>query len=116
MCACVSCVLRAARALAAAAAFSQPLHHTQQKTQHKQEWDKIWAINKKNIDPVCPRHTAIEAEGRVLVTLSNGPSELEVRSGLDNNSWQMSTGNRYTLTSCWLHGSLSLLPTRCPCL
>ena len=35
MCACVSCVLRAARALAAAAAFSQPLHHTQQKTQHK---------------------------------------------------------------------------------
>ena len=46
-----------------------------------QEWDKIWTINKKNIDPVCPRHTAVEAEGKVLVTLSNGPSELEVRLG-----------------------------------
>eukprot|EP00195_Chlamydomonas_chlamydogama_P010601 CAMPEP_0202902822 /NCGR_PEP_ID=MMETSP1392-20130828/17067_1 /ASSEMBLY_ACC=CAM_ASM_000868 /TAXON_ID=225041 /ORGANISM="Chlamydomonas chlamydogama, Strain SAG 11-48b" /LENGTH=734 /DNA_ID=CAMNT_0049589629 /DNA_START=191 /DNA_END=2395 /DNA_ORIENTATION=- len=43
-----------------------------------QEWDKIWTINKKNIDPVCPRHTAVDVEGRVPVTLSNGPSELEV--------------------------------------
>lgn len=42
-----------------------------------QEWDKIWTINKKNIDPVCPRHTAIDAEARVPVTLSGGPSEVE---------------------------------------
>jgi len=27
-----------------------------------QEWDKIWAMNKKVIDPVCPRHTAVVAE------------------------------------------------------
>ena len=24
-----------------------------------QEWDKIWAMNKKVVDPVCPRHTAV---------------------------------------------------------
>lgn len=29
-----------------------------------QEWDKIWSINKRVIDPVCPRHTAVETEGR----------------------------------------------------
>jgi glutamyl-tRNA synthetase len=26
------------------------------------EWDKLWAINKKVIDPVAPRHTAISQE------------------------------------------------------
>jgi hypothetical protein len=39
------------------------------------EWDKLWTINKKIIDPVCPRHTAIVTEGNVLLTLSNGPQE-----------------------------------------
>ncbi|PSC73885.1 glutamyl-tRNA synthetase [Micractinium conductrix] len=42
-----------------------------------QEWDKIWAINKKVIDPVCPRHTAVEAAGRVPVRLSGGPAAPE---------------------------------------
>ncbi|XP_063220918.1 bifunctional glutamate/proline--tRNA ligase isoform X1 [Bacillus rossius redtenbacheri] len=31
------------------------------------EWDKIWAFNKKVIDPVAPRYTALEAEGRGTV-------------------------------------------------
>nr|GMC91525.1 glutamate--tRNA ligase, cytoplasmic-like [Ipomoea batatas] len=39
------------------------------------EWDKLWAINKKIIDPVCPRHTAVVEEKRVLLTLSNGPED-----------------------------------------
>lgn len=43
-----------------------------------QEWDKIWTLNKKIIDPVCPRHTAVEVDHKVLVTLLNGPPELEV--------------------------------------
>ncbi|GLC51783.1 hypothetical protein PLESTB_000547800 [Pleodorina starrii] len=43
-----------------------------------QEWDKIWTINKKLIDPVCPRHTAIEEEGKVLLKLEDGPTEPEV--------------------------------------
>lgn len=43
------------------------------------EWDKLWAINKKIIDPVCPRHTAVIEERRVLLTLSNGPDDPFVR-------------------------------------
>ncbi|ERN02087.1 hypothetical protein AMTRI_Chr02g223680 [Amborella trichopoda] len=37
------------------------------------EWDKLWTINKKIIDPVCPRHTAVLEEGRVTLVLSDGP-------------------------------------------
>ncbi|KAH0727004.1 hypothetical protein KY284_002869 [Solanum tuberosum] len=43
------------------------------------EWDKLWATNKKIIDPVCPRHTAVIEERRVLLTLSNGPDDPFVR-------------------------------------
>ncbi|KAK6915754.1 Glutamyl/glutaminyl-tRNA synthetase, class Ib, catalytic domain [Dillenia turbinata] len=43
------------------------------------EWDKLWTINKKIIDPVCPRHTAVIEERRVLLTLTDGPDEPFVR-------------------------------------
>ncbi|EOA19732.1 hypothetical protein CARUB_v10003812mg [Capsella rubella] len=43
------------------------------------EWDKLWSINKRIIDPVCPRHTAVIAEHRVLFTLTDGPDEPFVR-------------------------------------
>lgn len=33
------------------------------------DWTKIWAINKKYIDPVAPRHVAIMKEGLVLTTV-----------------------------------------------
>lgn len=43
------------------------------------EWDKLWTINKKIIDPVCPRHTAVIQERRVLLSLTNGPDKPFVR-------------------------------------
>lgn len=43
-----------------------------------QTWEKLWAINKRVIDPVCPRHTAIDSQDSVPVNLTNGPSSLEV--------------------------------------
>ncbi|XP_059648352.1 glutamate--tRNA ligase, cytoplasmic [Cornus florida] len=43
------------------------------------EWDKLWTINKKIIDPVCPRHTAVVEERRVLLTLDDGPEKPFVR-------------------------------------
>ncbi|GJX43826.1 glutamate--tRNA ligase, cytoplasmic [Tanacetum coccineum] len=43
------------------------------KTLNLKEWDKLWNINKKIIDPVCPRYTAIIDEGRVLLTLKDVP-------------------------------------------
>jgi glutamyl-tRNA synthetase len=39
-----------------------------------QEWDRIWAINKRMIDPVAPRHTAVLNDGRVPLHLSGGPA------------------------------------------
>ncbi|KAF8346483.1 glutamate-tRNA ligase [Amanita rubescens] len=44
------------------------------------EWDSIWALNKKVIDPVAPRHWAIVKDKSVLVTIKGGPTAPEVRS------------------------------------
>ncbi|MCL7028763.1 hypothetical protein MKW94_018983 [Papaver nudicaule] len=35
------------------------------------EWDKLWTINKKMIDPFCARHTAVVEKRRVMLTLIN---------------------------------------------
>lgn len=40
------------------------------------EWDKIWAINKKVIDPIAPRYTALEASNRIVVNVA-GVKEAE---------------------------------------
>ncbi|KAG0003671.1 hypothetical protein BGZ80_004578 [Entomortierella chlamydospora] len=34
------------------------------------EWDKLWAVNRKQIDPIAPRHTAIESQNKVKVTIA----------------------------------------------
>ncbi|CAG0920425.1 unnamed protein product [Notodromas monacha] len=39
------------------------------------EWDKIWAFNKKVIDPVAPRYTCIEADDHVEVQVSSPNGE-----------------------------------------
>ncbi|KAK4256210.1 hypothetical protein QN277_009106 [Acacia crassicarpa] len=43
------------------------------------ECDKLWTINKKIIDPVCPRHTVVVTGKRVLLTLTDGPEKPFVR-------------------------------------
>lgn len=42
-----------------------------------QEWDKLWSMNKRIIDPVCPRHTGLLQQDLVPVDLVNGPTEPE---------------------------------------
>ena len=37
------------------------------------EWDKIWALNKKILDPITPRYTAIEKDRISHLYLSNVP-------------------------------------------
>ncbi|ENN77483.1 hypothetical protein YQE_06011, partial [Dendroctonus ponderosae] len=40
------------------------------------EWDKIWAFNKKIIDPVAPRYTAVDAADPVPVLVNGAKEEL----------------------------------------
>ncbi|KAG6357056.1 hypothetical protein INS49_014933 [Diaporthe citri] len=37
------------------------------------DWTILWAMNQKVIDPVAPRHTAVETEKMVTATILNGP-------------------------------------------
>eukprot|EP00761_Pharyngomonas_kirbyi_P013214 gb/GECH01013241.1/.p1 GENE.gb/GECH01013241.1/~~gb/GECH01013241.1/.p1 ORF type:complete len:727 (+),score=193.33 gb/GECH01013241.1/:1-2181(+) len=42
-------------------------------------WDKLWTINKKIIDPLVPRYTAIHKNSIVKLTLTDGPKQVEVQ-------------------------------------
>lgn len=42
------------------------------------EWDKIWAFNKKYLDPIVPRFTAIEQKNVVTVKLMNYDGKLSI--------------------------------------
>ncbi|KAL0094658.1 tRNA synthetases class I, catalytic domain-containing protein [Phycomyces blakesleeanus] len=43
------------------------------------EWDKLWAMNKKVIDPVAPRHTAIVKDKMVQCTIQGAPTTPEFK-------------------------------------
>ena len=43
------------------------------------EWDKIWANNKKVIDPIVPRYCAIGEDTCVKLHIQNGPEKTEYR-------------------------------------
>jgi len=45
------------------------------------EMEKLWVMNKKYLDPIVPRHTAIDVQDRVPVTFSNGPAQVEAKEG-----------------------------------
>ncbi|KAF3926787.1 hypothetical protein ABW21_db0209615 [Orbilia brochopaga] len=44
------------------------------------DWTLIWAINKKVIDPISPRHTALHRDGLVTATLTGTDEELKERA------------------------------------
>lgn len=44
------------------------------------EWDSIWALNKKIIDPIAPRFWAVLKTKTVIVTIQGGPLETEVKT------------------------------------
>jgi bifunctional glutamyl/prolyl-tRNA synthetase len=39
------------------------------------EWDKIWAFNKKVIDPIAPRYTALEKDNQIVVNVKGAKLE-----------------------------------------
>ena len=42
------------------------------------EWDKIYALNKQILDPSVPRYTAVDMDGAVKLTITNGPEKPEL--------------------------------------
>lgn len=42
-----------------------------------QEWDKIWTVNKRVIDPIAPRHVALDPSNAKKVTISNAKDEVK---------------------------------------
>ena len=44
-----------------------------------QSWDKIWTINKKMMDPVVPRYTALVKDGLVKLLITDGPKQVEYK-------------------------------------
>ncbi|KAH7416420.1 hypothetical protein KP509_14G090700 [Ceratopteris richardii] len=70
------------------------------------EWDKLWTINKKIIDPVCPRHTAVVKEGRVLFVLRNAPDQPFVKIIPKHKKWEAAGKKATTFTKqIWLEAA-----------
>ncbi|KAG2222556.1 hypothetical protein INT45_002687 [Circinella minor] len=46
------------------------------------EWDKLWALNRKVIDPIAPRHTAVLSDKIVHVNVQGAPATPEVKETL----------------------------------
>jgi glutamyl-tRNA synthetase len=57
------------------------------------EWEKIWAINKRIIDPICPRFSAVSVEKACKLHILNGPNEPEAFT-VDQNKLNKALGSR----------------------
>ncbi|KAF9227790.1 glutamyl-tRNA synthetase, partial [Gyrodon lividus] len=62
------------------------------------EWDSIWALNKKVIDPIAPRFWAVVREKYVPVTITDGPVKPEVKT-LPRHKKNPEVGEKQTVYS-----------------
>lgn len=70
------------------------------------EWDKLWTINKKMIDPVCSRHTAVYTQHRLMMMLVNEPAKPYVRIIPKNKKFEGAGTKATTYTNrIWLDQS-----------
>lgn len=57
------------------------------------EWEKLWAINKRIIDPICPRFAAVSVEKACKLTILNVPNELQAVT-VEQNKLNKALGTR----------------------
>ncbi|KAJ1846826.1 glutamate--tRNA ligase, partial [Coemansia sp. RSA 2708] len=65
------------------------------------EWDKIWSLNKRVIDPVAPRHTALLKKELVPATVVGAPAQPEIRD-LPKHKKNPELGTKQTVFSALL--------------
>ncbi|KAI8848751.1 tRNA synthetases class I, catalytic domain-containing protein [Chytridium lagenaria] len=63
------------------------------------EWDKIWALNKKIIDPVAPRHVALVREKIAKVTVASSDTFKAYKQEIAKHKKNPELGNKNTLFS-----------------
>ncbi|KAJ3068345.1 hypothetical protein HDU98_008466 [Podochytrium sp. JEL0797] len=63
------------------------------------EWDKIWTLNKKVIDPVAPRHTALEREKIAKVKVINADVFPAYTKDMPKHKKNPEVGNKKTTFS-----------------
>ncbi|KAI0807854.1 glutamate-tRNA ligase [Fomes fomentarius] len=66
------------------------------------EWDSLWTLNKKVIDPVAPRFWALSKANLVPVTIKGGPAEIEVKS-LPKHKKNPEVGEKNTVYSSQIY-------------
>jgi glutamyl-tRNA synthetase len=57
------------------------------------EWEKLWAINKRIIDPICPRFSAVSVDKACKLTIANVPQEPEAVT-VEQNKLNKALGTR----------------------
>jgi hypothetical protein len=67
-----------------------------------QSWDKIWAINKKVIDPVAPKFNAVSTAARCVLRLSNVAATEIVQLALHQKNPAVTRPN-YLISKSILH-------------
>ncbi len=75
------------------------------KTPTRQEMDKLWALNKKFIDPNVPRYSVVDAEDRVVLHIDGAPTEVEARN-VARHKKNPALGQKTTryLNRVWIEG------------
>ncbi|XP_028392901.1 bifunctional glutamate/proline--tRNA ligase-like [Dendronephthya gigantea] len=68
------------------------------------EWDKIWAINRKVIDPIAPRYTALQKKERVSFNVT-GVSEQCQEAQLNPKNSEMGTKKVWVSPKSYIEGA-----------
>ncbi len=66
------------------------------------EWDAIWSLNKKIIDPIVPRYTAIVTDGLVRCTIRGAPAVYEKPAPKHKKNPELGTKTTVYGPECYL--------------